>query len=146
MQPQSYFIFIVLVLFLSCLVMTVFCFAVLFSVCSAGTGLKTGCAHSNPGSQKCCCHRGADLPGFCQPVTSPTAELWPESKGKALSLFYQQNSAVRFDFKPSLSALMKPQTWVDSYSPRCLICLQKYKIYKKRSLGLSLNSLHHLTL
>lgn len=121
----------------SCLVMTVFCFAVLFSLCSAGTGLQAGRAHCDLGSQKCCCQRGADLPGFCQHLKSPTVELWPESKGKALSSIYQHNSTVRFGFKPSLSALIKPQTRVDNNSLSCSICLQKYKIYKKRSLGLS---------
>lgn len=136
-HPQFYFLFIVLLLLLTCLVMTAFCFAVLFSLCSAGAGLKIGCAHSDLGSQKCRCQRGADLPGFCQPLKSPTAELWPESKGKALSLIYQQNSTVRFHFKSSLSALIKPQTRADNYSLRCSICLQKYKINKKRSLGLS---------
>ena len=103
-----------------------------FSLCSAGKGFKTGRTCSNLGSQKCCYQHRADLPGFCKPLSSPTAELGPESKGKGLHLVYQESSNVRFDFEPSLSVLMKSHKHVGpepaNYSFMCPICSQKASV------------------
>lgn len=79
-----------------------FCFfAFLFSLslCSAGTGLKIGCSHCSLGSQKCCYQNWADLPVFCEPLSSTSAELGPESKQNCLYFAYQENSTDGFDFK-----------------------------------------------
>lgn len=84
-----------------------FLFCFLFSLCSAGAGLEIGCTHSSLGSQKCCYQHRADLPDFCKPLSSTTAERGPESKGKCLHFVYQENSNLSFDFKPSLSVLIK---------------------------------------
>lgn len=81
----------------------------------------------------------ANVERICQDSASPSRVplLNSDQRVRAKLYLYQQNTTVRFDFKPSLCALIKPQTQAGSYSLRGSICLQKYKIYKKRSLGLS---------
>lgn len=80
--------------------MSSFCFfSFSLSLCSAGTGLKVGCTCCSFGSQKCCYQNRADLPVFCKPISSTSAELGPESKQSSLYFAYQENSIDGFDFK-----------------------------------------------